>query len=149
MIRKATPEDIPQIIDMIINFLDEGKEFKGHGFDLAVAVNITRVRISSPGNILFVCEKEGILVGMISGYLTPYLLSRKLVVVEDMWYMEPDYRRGWDGMRLVKSFLDWSEENNAKAVSMSVTIGTDNEKAIKVLHRLGFKDIGICLLREF
>ena len=149
MIRKATTEDIPQIIDMIMDFMEEGKEFKDHGFDMDVVVNLVYSRVNNKGQTVIVCEKDGKLKGMISGYITPFLLSRKLVAVEDMWYMEQDYRNGWDGIRLVKSLLDWSEENNAKAVSMSVTIGTDNDKAIKILHRLGFRDTGLCLLKEF
>jgi len=128
--------------------MTEGKEFQNHGFDVDVVVNLCRIRIQQEGHIALVCERDGELKGVLSGYLTPFLLSRKLIAVEDIWYLSPEARKGRDGIRLVQHFEKWAESYRAHAVSMSVTIGTDNAKAIRILERLGFRNIGSCLVKE-
>jgi len=49
------------------------------------------------------CRDDGKLVGLTCFFIQPYLYShRYLIATEDLFYIDPEYRKGWAGIRMLK-----------------------------------------------
>jgi GNAT superfamily N-acetyltransferase len=91
-------------------------------------------------------EGEPAYGGMLAA-LAPSPFSRKVAAVDLGLFIRPDMRGGMGAVRLVRAFQEWASAHNARAV-VGVTAGVDDDAAIRLYRRLGFRTIGQTLAKE-
>lgn len=134
MVRSATIEDVPRIVDMGVRFIETTKyrDFLRVDRDAMAA---TVCRLLDGAGAVFVCEQGYIVVGMIGVVLHRNLLSDDLQVGELFWWVEPEARGV--GIRLLYAAEHWARGVNATSISM---IAPTPEVA-DLYRRLGYREV--------
>jgi ribosomal protein S18 acetylase RimI-like enzyme len=104
---------------------------------------------SSGHSCLFVAEREGKVIGFLSGELREGSLAfepKTWAAIEDI-YVAPDYRNSGVGRTLFEQFQKWAKEKSAHGVSLQVAAG--NTRARKLYEELGFREVSVYQVKEF
>jgi GNAT superfamily N-acetyltransferase len=116
VIRQATPDDIPRLVEMGTRFLTEttyaGRVVPNHA---AMARTLALLLASDVGG-LFVAETNGTVTGMIGLLLFEHPFTGSLTAQELFWWVEPEYR-GY-GLRLLRRGEQWAAAAGAQHVHM-------------------------------
>lgn len=103
MIRKAKESDAERIIVLINKFFNESLSYYGLRFNQETILETVFFHIKN--HIVFVAEEDNIIVGVIGGVIAKSLFDRSQdIAQETMWYVDPEYRGGIVGIRLIKAF---------------------------------------------
>jgi len=131
MIRQATAEDVPRLVEM-------GRRFRSEtGYAKVLAENPAKMaelatQLAASGGLL-VSEREGELVGMLGYVVYPHFISGESTAGEVFWWVEPEHRG--EGLKLLKE-----AERRAKAVGaekMQMIAPTDRVATLYL--RLGYE----------
>ncbi len=66
----------------------------------------------------------------------------------EMFYLDPLYRQGWTGVKLFKELMRGAEGMGAKMLTVPVKLHFMNGRVIKLLERLGFKQVEVVMARR-
>lgn len=127
-IRTATRDDLEAIARMARHFIEASTVFRAWlkpdpAPILAVAEAIlegkTAERLNVEGGVILVLEVERELVGMIAGlvFRDPFI-GDEPVFDEIVWWIEPEYRRGLAGVRLLKACELWARQKGLSLLKM-------------------------------
>ena len=97
--------------------------------------------IEDSDRVVFVVDRDGVLVGCIFGELTSMFWSNDLSVYDRMWYVEPNHRGTLAGVRLLKSLINWSRARGAKEFFVGHSSGIARERLDLLLRRLGLDSV--------
>ncbi len=104
---------------------------------------------SSGHSCLFVAERNGEVVGFLSGELregSPAFKPKTWAAVEDI-YVSPDHRSLGIGRVLFQECQEWARNKGANGISLQVAAG--NARARKFYEALGFREVSVYEVREF
>ena len=104
---------------------------------------------SSSHSCLFVAERNGEVVGFLSGELregSPAFKPKTWAAVEDI-YVVPDHRSLGIGHALFGECREWAEQKGADGISLQVAAG--NTRARKFYEDLGFREVSVYQVKEF
>lgn len=66
----------------------------------------------------------------------------------DMFWLDPVYRQGWTGVKLFKELVRGVEIMGAKVLTVPVKLHFMNARVIKLLERLGFRQIEVIMSKR-
>jgi len=117
MIRPATADDTPQIIEMVGHFLASTRYGRLFAF-VPEMIEALANRVIEAECVL-VAESAGVVVGMLAGVgaVDPY--SGQRFGDEVVWWVEPDARRGRSGPQLLAAFEAWASHQGLGFVRVS------------------------------
>lgn len=104
---------------------------------------------SSSHSCLFVAERDGEVVGFLSGELregSPAFKPKTWAAVEDI-YVAPEHRSLGIGHALFRECQEWARQRGANGVSLQVAAG--NLRARKFYEALGFREVSVYEVKEF
>jgi ribosomal protein S18 acetylase RimI-like enzyme len=104
---------------------------------------------SSSHSCLFIAEREGEVIGFLSGELregSPAFNPKTWAAVEDV-YVSPDHRSLGVGHVLFEACQQWAREKGADGVSLQVAAG--NTRARKFYEEIGFREVSVYQVKEF
>lgn len=110
IIRLANKFDIPNLIQMLWNYHDSGNipglEVPNENTALKILTHIF-----AGAGVVFVSEKHNKLTGMLIAYKTPFLWNNDNFVMNEIAYwVEPEYRGGTSGYRLLAEYVKYCEQ---------------------------------------
>lgn len=140
MIRQANKFDIPKIIDMLWNYHDSGNLP-----NMQITSDETARRILTHillgGGIAIVSEVNTMLNGMLLAVRTPYLWDNSRHVMNEIAYwVEPDYRNGTVGYRLLREYIDICDDLKDQGKITNYTLSQMEGQQLNY-SRFGFKPI--------
>lgn len=141
MIRTATVDDIPRIIELG-HMLHQSSSYAGMEFDPGMAASFMEQLISGVG-VVFVAEINGEVVGGIAGGITEQWFSSELLAFDYSFFIDPKARSGITATKLVKAFTSWAKLRGAKHVQIGITTGINVEGTARFYRALGFEDAGL------
>ena len=100
MIREATRDDIPVLLEMGQRFAQKARLLEHVGYDAANMENTFGVMIDAPDHVIFIGESGAI--GAMSGP-HPFNYAHK-IAQELFWWSE-----GREGLRLLTAFEEWAK----------------------------------------
>ena len=104
---------------------------------------------SSSHSCLFVAERDGEIIGFLSGELregSPAFNPKALASIEYI-YVAPDHRSLGIGRALFGECQKWAEQKGADGVSLQVA--ASNTRARKFYEELGFREVSVYEVKEF
>jgi len=136
-IRKATLEDLPDIMEELKNFdkfYDSKKKlYRDDETTSAVIGGLIE------NHVFFVAENNRTerVVGFISGLFCPHMYNPDIMtLVETFWWVNPEYRNTRAGLQLLNAYVDYGKEN---ADWIICTIEADSPVNEKSFYKRGFK----------
>mgnify|MGYP003654501975 CR=1 FL=1 len=136
MIRQATKQDKPQIIEMMKLFKDESNIEHYQKLDNEPYWNRLLDTILAGAGIIYI--EDG--VGLIMAIITPTIWCDKTLYMQELaWYVIPEKRNTSVGYRLLKKYVDYGNELKAKGrIAMFVIAKLPTSPDIKY-WKFGFK----------
>jgi GNAT superfamily N-acetyltransferase len=146
-IRAAQIEDLSACLVMARKFFAvcgiKGVEFD---FDTCAERFITAVG----QKLCFVAESQGQLVGFVLGAACPSIFNKHILAgVELAWWVEPEFRNGILGIKLLKAIENSAKEQGIKSWSMICLEAQEPEKVESMYLRLGYEKTERTFVRAF
>jgi GNAT superfamily N-acetyltransferase len=135
VIREATLDDVPVLVDMGMRFAQSDAYNQVLRDNPVQIEQMARMLITSAVGFMLVLEKAGHIEGMIGMLCTPHFLSGDMFAGEICWWVNPEHRG--DGVRLMRSAESLAHERGATTIQM---IAPD-ERVGRFYERLGYRRI--------
>lgn len=132
-VREATHDDEPSVVDELIHPSYRESETIAPGFNALVEDAVAEADcgrwLDHDDRVLFVAERDGELVGHVSGLLTeaPDIYERDQQCHIDGLYVKPDHRRQGIASDLVDRMVAWAGARDCEY--LGVTVHVANEAA--------------------
>ncbi|MFT3771540.1 MAG: GNAT family N-acetyltransferase [Minicystis sp.] len=91
---------------------------------------------------IFVSEHRSALVGMLGGYVDPYLFCDELVAQDTFFFVERPYRGLGVGARLVDAFRTWARARGARALWLTISSGICDDVVARRYEAMGLTRAG-------
>lgn len=136
MIRVATFDDVPRLVDLGREFLTGSSRYSG-----AILLNpdamgmLASTLIEQPHGLVLVSEEDGEVTGMIGVIATFHPMSGEKVMSEMFWYVTPD-KRG-QGLKLLFAAEAWARSHG---IEKSIMI-SPSKKISSLYKRLGYSKL--------
>jgi len=146
VIRPAEVTDIPRLIELgrllhaissysVLRFVPE-------------QVEATLRRLIAGEGVVFVAERDGIVVGGFAGAVAQHWFSDELVAFDYSLFVDPQARNGITAAKLVDAFIEWAKLRGARQVCMGITTGLHVERTARFYRALGLQDAGLLFRME-
>lgn len=141
-IREATDADRTRLVAMGMRFIAE-TPYARFGASPQALEWILRVVLEH--GAAFVAEVDGRLVGMLAVIVAPHPLTGVAYADEIVWWVEPEYRAGMIGPRLLHTTEKWARTKGVPSIRMVAPAGSQVGRFYE--HR-GYEPIETSYLRE-
>jgi GNAT superfamily N-acetyltransferase len=132
VIRDATVDDIPRLLEMGARFVRETVYAGRLVIDPDALARTFGLLIASDVGALFVSERDGVVTGMIGLLAFEHPFTGELAAHELFWWVEPEHRG--HGLRLLKRAEGWARDFGAQHVHMVAP----TRQVEQVYERLGY-----------
>lgn len=146
MIRTATIDDIPQIVELGVRLHAESS-YSHISFDKEKVAGLMKMLIEKIG-VVFVADRDGEIMGGIAGAVTEEWFSREKLAFDYSFFIAPEHRGGMTAIRLMAAFEEWGKSLGAKRISMGITTGIHVDATAKMYQSLGFAYAGPLFSKE-
>lgn len=146
MIRPATIEDIPRIVELG-NMLHQESRYAAISFSEEKVAALMKHLIQVDG-VVFVAEVDGEIVGGIAGGVTEFWFSTEKQAFDYSFFLAPDARHGMQAVRLMVAFESWAKLRGARQVDMGITTDIHVDKSARLYTGMGYKDCGKLFVKE-
>lgn len=142
MIRAATLDDIPRIVELGVRFMHECGNARFLSVNPDAQAGLTAMLIDAENGLVLVDERAGEIVGMIGVIATLHPTSGDSVMSELFWYVLPHARGG--GLRLLRTAEDWAR---SIGVAKSIVV-SPNRKVSALYKRLGYAPLELQFIKD-
>lgn len=85
---------------------------------------------------------DGTLLGGFLGFAAPHWCSDDLVACDLALFVDPCRRGGMAAARLVKEFIAWAKQCEAKQINLGISTGVHVEETAQLYRTIGLKQYG-------
>ena len=143
MIRTATVNDIPALVDMGRRFLQESSYGAIMPFEPDSLASTFKNLILHDDGLLLVSGDENV-TGMIGMHVFKHPLSGKKMAAENFWWMNPESRGGRDALRLLRDAESWVMSQGVEWMHMIAP----SAKVAEFYERLGYSPLEIHFFKQ-
>ena len=143
-IRFSKPEDTQSILALGQKMMEESR-FADQKFNPEKTLKlIARMMDRQPDTdcILLAEREDGIIVGMLAGYIMDFFFCDGYVAQDRVYYVLPEYRGSSAAFKLILAFRRWAESKKVTELSINMSVAIDMERFNKFMTHLGFSCCG-------
>lgn len=139
MIRKATYEDIPTMVELGKKFFEETKMGEFTTYDPLSAATTFKAMIDGDGAVIFLLEVGGEIVGGISAVLSVHYFNFDSITGQELfWFVDKEYRGTREALKLFITLENWVKEKKICSFSM-VALHNLKDNNFETLQKLYLK----------
>lgn len=148
-VRLPQTTDLLDWLALVKDFLGEGVDKYGFGYDQQSAEQAFFVWQNNPRTISFVLEHDSRLIGCISGITSPhYFNANNWYYYEHLWVVAPEFRGRGGGIRLLLATIGECERRGIKHLIMANQKHFKAEEFNKMYQKLGFEPMEQLWIRK-
>ncbi|MCC6536113.1 MAG: GNAT family N-acetyltransferase [Bryobacterales bacterium] len=148
-IRPMEKHDIPRVVELGRLMHQEG-EYRFLPFDPNRCAALLERCFASPRQwCALVAETRGEVMGMLVACKTSYLFCAESVANDLVLYVAPQRRGGLAAAGLIRGFADWAARNGVREACLSTSLDAGNDRAERLIERLGFRRVGGVFKQRF
>lgn len=141
-----TLENIPYAVGLAKELMELGRFNEvGPPFDWDFTrLGLEFIRSNTNHYVRLAVDDDGVYVGGVRGYVTPFSFSPRLLGIEECWYVrEGTPKRASVAMRLMYGFVNWCLDEKHAILVQTGDIAAIHSHAVDTLYRhMGFKRFG-------
>lgn len=143
-IRLATPADIIPLLNLGQLMHAESPRFQTRGWHRPKVTGLMDWLISNKDGLLLVAEKGGQVIGGALAMIHEDYFSLDRSACELAIFVHPDHRGSLSGVRLVRGYAQWAQDNGIppERISAGITTGVNLEQSTRLYELAGFQRIG-------
>lgn len=142
-IREATPADRPRLVEMALRFLQETPPYQL--FPSTPAALSWIIAVVLEHGVALVAETDVGLVGMIGLVVAPHPLTGETFADEIVWWVEPEWRLGSVGPRLLDAVERWVVTKNVNSIRM---VSPKGSAVGEFYERRGYQEVETSYLKR-
>lgn len=136
MIRKATHDDIPRIVEMSDKFYAQTRYVDIAPMAIESAAGLAIIMMKQ--GVMLLAESESEVVGMVGLFIEPFTFNiAKTMATEIVWWVDPDHQRSGIGAELLAAIEPACRERGADMIRMMCLAG-QSEAAEAIYTRMGY-----------
>ena len=136
MIRSATLDDVPAIVEMARKFYATTDYANFAPFDETAMTHLVAGLVD---HVLLVAETDNQLNGMVGLMVSPFVFSpSQLFATEIVWWVEPEARNNGVGIELLRAVEPACKAKGCQSIQM-MHLATSPKQAGLLYQRLGYK----------
>lgn len=139
--------EVPRLMELADGMHSEGV-YADYPLNRERTFHNLRRAINHPHSCCLGAYSDEQLVGALIGEVTTDAWCDVAVAVDHVFYVDPEYRRGTLGVRLLKTFEAWAADNGADVIRPIVYAGINNGKVGKLLQAMRYEDAGGIYYKE-
>lgn len=139
MIREATAADIPRLVEMGSRSLREGPYKDQVEDNPEQSAKLAFGVISSQNGRVLIAEEDGKVVGLLGFILFPHYFSGVLTAGEVMWYTEPEFRKSFTALALLRGAERMARDLGAKRMQFTAP----TREVARAYESLGYTPIEV------
>lgn len=137
------------VLDLARSMHQESPIYRKFPFNDAVFRGWLTAAVNQPEKFFCsVAKQDGNIIGAMLGVTMNMLFSDSKMASELGVFVKPENRGTRAGLKLVKSFETWAEKQGCSLITVGVSAGITDERAVKFYEKLGFEKHGVALRRE-
>lgn len=145
MLRPATPDDIPTLVELGRVMHDESPVFRALSFS---EDKLARTILHAIDNgFAVVAEQGGQIVGGMLGIAVEHWASTDVVACDLALFVAPEHRGGSTGARLLRRYAEWAESIGAAITQFGIVTGVEPERTEELCRCLGWRRTGVVMGR--
>lgn len=148
MIREACLLDLPRIGQLGKEYIDEVGFDTRFPLDLDYANLLFAMYINRRDSLVLVAVHKKRVVGFFMGAVATFPWSQAPIGMDNLLYIQPEYRGLAHGVRLIKRYEAWAREVGCKEAQLSTASGIEVERTCDLFERLGYTQTGIQFMKE-
>ena len=147
MIREATHEDVPQLIELGAAMHKESN-YAPLIYNAKRATNFVHWLIDQEDGLVLVGERDNEVIGFIAAFAGVTWFGDGLQkTVSDMGlYVRPENRRGATAILLVQGYIDWGRRQGYAQIRAGTNAGAAGQAANAIYEHLGLARSGYCFV---
>lgn len=142
MVRPATIEDVPRLVELGAQMHAESPRFSRLSFDADKLGAFLGSAVNAPHMLVLVAERGDEVVGGFVGLVMEHWFSRDLMAVDLALFIDQRKRGGIVASRMVRDYLDWADQKGAKLVQIGITTGVQQLQTERLYEALGLARCG-------
>lgn len=143
MIRDATPDDVPALVELGALMAAESPHYAHLPYSPAKMDRLFRSLITSADGFLVLAEEGDAVVGVMAAMIAEHWMSEARIATDFGVYVSAEYRGGSAALYMIKRFKKWAAERG----SMQTTLGISTEVCVDQTARfytlLGLRQFGL------
>lgn len=140
-IRKLLPEDIPNCI-ALGKLMHAESCYRDTEYSKQKCMQLGFLAIRDSKHIWLVAEKDMKIIGMLGARINQAYFSYDMIAQDYLVYVLPEYRGSSAFSRMVKQYLKWAIDKEAKLIFLATSTGVDTDRVEQLYNRLGLKKMG-------
>jgi GNAT superfamily N-acetyltransferase len=145
MIRAATCEDVPAMVELGRQMLEEAPHFAAVPLSEERLTESLLALIGSPRALVAVASLAREIDGFLIAIAAPHWASDIIEVSELVLYVHPLARGRWLSPQLIERLKDFAAAQGASLVRAGASAGICDDDVVRLYERAGFKRCGACL----
>lgn len=138
MIRRATPDDVPELIRLGAAMHAESPFWGRFAFSEERLAETLYALLGTPRGFVWIAEVGEEIVGALLGMVEQHWMSSDLMATELAFYVRSDVRGGLHGPRLLAAFVAWTDAVGARATFAGLSSGIDSRAGRLYVDFAGF-----------
>lgn len=142
MIRDATHDDVPHLVDLGRLMHEESPEFRGMGYAPEKVERMLRTLIDSPLGFVRVIERHGHLAGGMVAAASEHWCSCALVAFDISLFVAPAHRGGMEAAALLRAYRSWAKAIGARRATAGISTGVMVQATESLYRAIGLRYVG-------
>lgn len=142
MIRNATREDLPALVDLSRQMVQESPRYSRLTFAPWKLEHLLGALIDSPDGFVMVADLEGELVGVMAAMVSDHWMAVERMASDFGLFILPGYRGGTSAMRMVRAYLEWARARGAAEITLGISTDVQSEQTARFYQSLGLRQFG-------
>lgn len=143
MIRDATPDDVPALVELGRQMAAESPRFSRLTYSPAKLDALFRMLIASPDGLLLVAESKGDRVGVMACMVADHWCAEGRMAMEFGLFIAPQHRGGMSAARMIRRYVQWARERGAADIGLGISTGVHAEQTASFYNALGLRPVGM------
>ena len=143
MIQFATPDDIPELLELGAAMYAESRYAEAMPWDVDKVEGLLVALLADPDGLVLVAREEGEIVGGFMAAAFEHFFSPSKVAQDYALFVTPDARGGQHAAHMLEAYIAWAKSRDAKLIQVGITTGVNVERTARLYKGLGFVSAGI------
>lgn len=148
IVRPAEPYDIEACIELGRALHQESPRYRDFPYNEDALYKLGELCLTNPDYAAFVAERDGEVVGVVSGALSTYFFCNLKFAADFTFYVKPECRGTSAAFRLLSAFSLWAKIMGCHEVRFGVTTAIKPELADRLYTKMGFVREGVIYLKN-
>ncbi|UVE55303.1 GNAT family N-acetyltransferase [Burkholderia sp. EMB26] len=143
MIRNATLDDVPALVDLGALMAAESPRYRRYRFSAPKLAALFERLIASDDGFLMMAERDGAPIGVMAATVMEHWMSEDRIACDFGLFIDPEHRGGMLAARFVRTYRQWARARGAIDTFLGISTGVHVEQTARFYKTLGLIEASI------